>query len=304
MYYITEGEVSKNLRIGGIVDILKDAFIEYGKGKAESSSRDRLIVGKTLLNTMPAVIEKYGLAGLKTYVATPNGAKFAVLLFDTNSSNLLAVIEANTLGQLRTGALPAMVTKLLVKKNHPIFTLIGSGFQAETQLSGMLSQFDVEEVRVYSRNYENAAKFVKRQQELYDTRLVAFKQVGEALKDADIINTITTSREAIFDRSQIGEEYLVNLAGGNLPFRREVAQDVLIESDLLVVEHMGQAMKESGDVITFTETHADREIVELKDFVSNLPKYAGSKRTVFKSMGIGIEDVATGYLLLKNMGLL
>lgn len=304
MYYITEEEVSKNLKIGDIVDILQDSFKEYGAGRAGSTSRDRIIVGGTLLNTMPAVIEKYGLAGLKTYIATPNGAKFVVVLFDSKSSKLLAVIEANTLGQLRTGALPALVTKLLVKKTNPIFTLIGSGFQAETQLSGMLSQFDAKEARVYSRNYENALRFVERQQEFYDTELMACKNVDEALTGADIINTITTAKEAIFNRSQIGEEYHVNLAGGNLPNRREVAEDVLAESELLVVEHMDQAYKESGEIISLKENHPEREIVELKDLIANPSKYGNPKKIVFKSMGIGLEDVATGYLLLKNMGLI
>lgn len=303
MYYISEDDVAKNLDIKEVIDILEEVFTSYGRQKAVSAARERLIYNGTVLNSMPAIVEKLGLAGSKTYIATRKGARFVVLLFDLNTSDLVAVIEANKLGQIRTGALPAMVSRLVLKKKNPVFTLIGSGYQAETQLSGMLSAFDVSDVRVYSRNFENAKNFSVRESKRHGIDIKAFENVEKALDGADIVNTITDSNEAIFSRSALGDEYLVNLAGGNLPFRREVSEDVLEESDLIVVEHLEQAMKESGEIIEMVRSHPERKIHELKDMMMNPETYSGKKRIVFKAMGIGLDDVAAGYLVLKSMGL-
>ena len=303
MYYISEDDVAKNLDMKEVVDVLGEVFKSYGTGKAVSTARDRLIYNGTVFNSMPAIVEHVGLAGLKTYIANRKGARFVVLLFDLNAADLVAVIEANPLGQNRTGALPAMVSKQVLRKKNPVFTLIGSGFQAETQLSGMLSAFDISDVRVYSRTFENARKFAEREGKKHGIEIKAYENVEKALDGADVVNTITDSNEAIFSRSALGDEYLVNLAGGNLPFRREVAEDVLEESDLIIVEHLDQAMKESGEIIGMARSHPERKMHELKDIMAHPDLYSGKKRLVFKAMGIGLEDVAAGYLVLKNMGL-
>lgn len=303
MFYISEKEVEENLPMGEIIDELEKTFVEYGKGESQVSPRDRLIQDGVVFNTMPAISRRLGLAGMKTYIAGKNGHHFVVLLFDTKVNRLLAVIDANKLGQIRTGALPAMVTKHLVKGKGHTFTLIGSGFQAETQLEGILEVSDVDEVKVYSRTFANAKKFADK----YATRGINIKaeeDVGTALKNATIISSITNSNDAIFSRAQLGDEYHVNLAGGNLPRRREAAEDVLVDSDLVVVEQMDQALKESGEIIGLSGTrHADK-MVELKDFILKKDSYTGVKRSVFKTMGIGLEDIAAGYIILKNMGLM
>ena len=303
MYYITEEEVDRNLRMEEVVDALEDAFVHYGKGRAMASPRDRIILDGTVYNTMPAIDTELGIAGMKSYIAGKNGARFVVLIFDQRKNDLIAVIEANRLGQIRTGALPAMASRLLVKgKNHNL-TIIGSGFQAQTQLHGMLTQFDVDKVRVYSRNYSHARKFATEMSRKFGIDVIAEETVKSALKDSTLVNSITNSNEAIFSRSDLGDEYHVNLCGGNLPMRQEAADDVLSGSDLVVTEHLDQSLSESGEMIHFVKNSGGKP-VELKDVAVNREKYFGKGRTVFKTMGIGLEDIATGYLLLRKMKLL
>lgn len=304
MHYITEKEVVENLPMKEVIDELEKSFADYGKGRAQSSPRERNILDGTVLNTMPAISVRLGLAGMKTYIAGPGGAHFVVLLFDTSTDKLVVMLEANRLGQIRTGALPAMVTRHLVKGKGHAFALIGSGFQAETQLKGILEVVDTDDVRVYSRTYENARKFAEKFSRETGVDIRPHDDVGSALRNATVVNSITDSNSAIFSRSNLGDAYHVNLAGGNLPRRQEAADDVLTESDLVVVEHLEQALKESGEIIHFSESSGKSRMVELKEFILNRGDYGESRRSVFKSMGIGLEDIAAGYIVLKNMGIM
>ncbi len=305
MHYITEEDVERNLGVKETVEILEEAFLSYSSGTSFYRPRERIIFDETVFNTMPGVFQHRNLAGLKTYIANRNGARFVVIIFDTRKSELLAVIEANKLGQIRTGALPAMVTRRMVKGKNQGFCVIGSGYQAETQLEAMASVFSLDSVSVYSRTFSNAKKFAERMQKKIGLEVKAHESVSAALRDATIINTITDSNNSIFSRKDLGEEYHVNLCGGNIPNRREAAEDVLVDSDLIVVEDMEQAMMESGEIISLTKNHPGKKCVELGDFMKmEMGELNGKRKTVFKSMGIGLEDVAAGYALMKNMGLL
>lgn len=275
------------------IEELRKAFMSYGKGLSDTHPRDRIIVDKNMLNTMPGYYAERHLAGLKTYYSGPKGIHFTVLIFNTERPEDLYLIEANALGQIRTGALTAMATSEIVKKKSINFTLIGSGFQAESQFLGMKEMFNLDNAFVYSRNPEHSKKFADR---------FGIQQAEnlEVLKESDVITTITNSNTPIFNYSQLPDEYHINLAGSNFPIRREAAPDVLDKSDIVIVENHGQALKESSEIMGMENKS---KIIELKDYVINKEKYSGNK-TIFKSMGIGLEDVAAGYVILKNMGLL
>ncbi len=295
IYYISDEDVKKYLDMKECIEELKDAFISYGNKKSDASARDRIFKNDMILNTMPAYYEKYNIAGLKTYIASKNGVRFIVIIFDVSNPEKVYIFDANTLGQIRTGALPAMVTSLLIKKKDINFALIGSGFQAETQLKAMSSIYNLKNVYVYSKNYEHALNFSKK----FDLNIKPAKDLS-ILKDSDVITSVTNSTEAIFDYSMLPEHYHINLIGSNLLKRREAANDVLDNSDLVITENLEQSLKESSEIV---EMKNKDKIIELKDFIINLNKYNVNK-TVFKSMGIGLEDIAAGYLVLKNMDLI
>lgn len=305
MHYITEEEVEKNLGMLETIDILEEAFESYSSGTSFFRPRERILFDGTVFNTMPGVFQHRNLAGLKTYIANKNGARFVVIIFDTKKSELLAVIEANRLGQIRTGALPAMATRRMLKGKNQGFCVIGSGFQAETQLEAMASVFHLDSISVYSRTFSNAKKFAERMQKKTGLDIMAHETVASALKDATIVNSITDSNDSIFTRKDLGGQYHVNLCGGNIPSRREASEDVFLDSELIVVEDMEQAMKESGEIISLRENHPEKKCVELGDFMKmDRELIHGMERTVFKTMGLGLEDVAAGYVLMKNMKIL
>lgn len=301
MYYITERDVTENLGMKETIGAMREAFRDYSSGEADTRPRERIILNGIVYNTMPAILPKYGLAGLKTYIASKNGARFVVVLFDTQSMDLIAVMEANRLGQVRTGALPAMVTSNIVKEKDIPVCIIGSGFQAETQLEGLLAVYDPSDIRVYSRNHRNAAAFAQRMSSKTGRDIRAFERARDATMGARVINTITDSNDPIFERSDLSDTYHVNLCGGNIPTRHEVGTSVLADSQLIIAENLQQALRESGEIIDFMKEYPDREVIELKDFIRQAVK--APQRTVFKSMGIGLEDVAAAHVVLKNMGI-
>ncbi|MGC8617492.1 MAG: ornithine cyclodeaminase [Thermoplasmata archaeon] len=301
MYYITDKEVSEYLDMQTAVELMKEAFEEYFKGNAGSDPRQRTYSSSSVLSTMPAFMNKYHISGLKSYIGTKNGAKFVVLLFDTDSTELLAIVEAEKLGQIRTGAVTALATSLL-HDDCSIFTLIGSGFQAETQLEGILSISDPNEIRVYSRTASHSKGFADRMSHKFDRDIKDYGDLRQALNGADVITCITSSYEPVIEDLSFLDRYHLNIAGSNIMSRREVSQDVIKDANLVIVEHLEQAMRESSEISEFVNDGG--KPVEFKEVVGERQKFRGLRKTIFKTMGIGLEDIACARYLLKEMKLI
>ncbi len=302
MRYITEKEVSKYLQMKDTIDILEDAFVEYHNGNAAAEARIRTMLDGKVLNSMPAIISKYKIAGLKAYFASRTGAKFVVVVFNTETNELEAILEADELGRIRTGALTAMVSRKIVKDKNPPVTIIGSGYQAETQLEGLLNVFEPEYVFVYSRNNKNANSFATRMSGKFGIDITVANTARDAISKSRVINTITTSNSPIFSFEDLGDEFHINLAGANLPFRREVDNSVLEGSEMVIVEHLEQSAKESAEIMDYLSSNGKGNVLELRDFVTT-DSTKEIRKSVFKSMGIGLEDLAVAYVVMKKMGI-
>ena len=298
MRYITEQEVEENLKMHDVLERLKEALTYLYQGKARYSVRNRLSAGEGILNTMPASVDPWNMTGLKAYFASKKGGNFKVMVFDTAANELKFVIEANRLGQMRTGAVPALVSSLLLKEKDPVFTLIGSGYQAETQLAGIMELFSPAEIRLYSRTFEHAESFAERNSRKLGFKIKTFRTAKEALEGVTLVSTITDSIKPIIYASDLGSRFHVNLAGGNLPFRSEADQSVLVSSDIVIAESLEQALQESKEIIEFNEQNPDRKVVELKDLFNGQDYRGKYRKSVFKSMGIGLEDLAAAKALI------
>ena len=299
MKHITEEDVRANLKMGPLMDLLEDSFMEYGEGHAESSARDRIFTGSGVLNSMPASIQKYGIAGSKIYYANPENSKFVVIIFRENDPENYFVIDAGFLGQMRTAALPGMVSRKILKERKDIdFLLIGSGLQAETQLEAMAIALNLEKGSIYSRSTDHAKKFIEKMEKKLSLDL-KIEESRKNISKYNVINTVTNTKEPIIDHTNVPNTYHMNLVGANLPNRREVSGEVMRLSDLVVVEHAEQAMKESVEI---QDVMGQDKLIELKAFIrEGTPT---TERSIFKTMGIGLEDIVAGYMVLKNMDLL
>jgi alanine dehydrogenase len=293
--YIDDNDVKNNLPFKECVDELEQAFLSYGHGKSDSSPRNRINGTNFVFSTMPAFYEKRGIAGLKTYMAGKYGYRFFVVIFETERPERLYAIDANVLGQIRTGAIAAMVTSMLVKKKNINYTIIGSGFQAESQLNSISEFYTLDKTYVYSRNFDHARKFAEK----YSLDIEPAKDLS-CLMDSDVIASATDTREPIFNYSMLSNSYHINLIGANVIGSREASKDVMENSQLVIEENPVQSGMESSEI---TDINGRGKIVTLGEFMVNPDKYKGN-RTVFKCLGIGLEDLAAGYVVLKNMSLL
>ncbi len=299
MLFITERDVDMHLPMKDAISALEEAFQDYADGMSSYSSRGRLKLSKGALVTMPGYLHKYNLAGLKTYVGSQKKHRH-VLIFNSKSGEPIALIESSRMGQIKTGALPAMVTKRLVHGGSHSLCIIGSGLQARGQLEGMLAAFPLDSANVYSRTPANAMKFAVEMSSKFGIDIKVHDTASSALKGCTIISSATSSVEPIFSGRDLGETYHANLIGANVPSRREAASDVLDQSGLVVVEDMAQALEESTEIMEMNDRSKCIELRDLFKFTSPVKE----QKTIFKSMGVGLEDIAMSYALLRNMKIL
>ncbi|MGP6219708.1 ornithine cyclodeaminase [Caldiplasma sukawensis] len=296
MIYITEEMVQKNLDYKELSNSLRSAFTDVSSQEAGISPRHRLFTGDGILNTMPGHWRKKGIMGLKTYVATESGVHFVVIVFSSEKPENMFVIEANLLGQRRTGALPAMVTEI-IRNTGFSYLIIGSGFQAQSQLEAMYEICKPSEVAVFSRNSNHSEEFAKKYSEKLKTKISVITDKRD-FSSFDVISSATDTRDPIITEDVLGNSFHLNLVGANLLNRREASKMVMDSAETVIVEDIKQCQLESAEISEMTNKN---NIVELSEFLRDTNKFKG-KRTILKTLGTGLEDIAAAYVLIKKLG--
>jgi ornithine cyclodeaminase/alanine dehydrogenase-like protein (mu-crystallin family) len=261
-------------------------------GEVDIAPRRRLRLPEGALADMAAADAGLGLAGGKLYAATPEGATFVVCLFDSETSSLVAVIEADQLGRLRTGAATGVAARHLARNGARTLGILGCGRQALTQVACVRAAVtSIERVVVFCRTPERLAAFCE----------LTGAERGESHNDAaaqDVVVTITSSRDPVVRGEWLAPGALVVAAGANVASRRELDNVVLERASFVCCDWLEQARVESGDliepvgagVLDWLEVH------ELHEVVSGevVGRHSDDDIVVFKSNGIAAWDVAIG----------
>ena len=282
MLYLCEADVREFLPMAAAIGLMRSAFEALTQGRAINQPRRRLILdtGATL-HSMAGAYGAY--FGTKFYSTHPRyGAYFYFVLYDAQTAEPLAWMEANHLGQIRTGAASGYATDLLANPAAETLGVIGSGFQAQTQIEAIRAVRPIQTVRVWSRNAENRQKFAE------ECGAQAVKTAEEAVRGAQIVVTATNSKDPVLEDAWIAPGTMINTMGANAAARRELPGELVRRAALVAVDSLEQAKIESGDLIL---ADSWTNVVELKDIWQ---RYDPSGITIFKSMGIGVEDVAAG----------
>ena len=277
------------------IRLMRETFAALRSGAALNQPRRRLYLPTgAVLHSMAGAIGKY--FGTKFYSAHAKyGAHFFFFLFDAETAEPLAQMEANWLGQIRTGAATGFATDLLAPSDASTLGIIGSGFQARSQLEAMREVRKFDRVRVFSRDKEKREKFAQ------ETGSEAADTAEGALHDAQIVLTATHSKDPVLESDWVMPGVHVNAMGSNNAQRRELPSDLIRRADLIVTDSIEQAKIEAGDLLLAPVDWSDSRIVELKD-VTGRPQ--GAQLTIFKSLGLGVEDVAAaGYVYERAKGL-
>jgi ornithine cyclodeaminase/alanine dehydrogenase-like protein (mu-crystallin family) len=296
--YVTETEVGELLAPADALDAVEACFRRLAAGEIENVPRQRTPFEDGVLAVMWAVDRELELAGLKTYAAGHEGESFVVVLFETASAKLAGVIEADKLGQLRTGAASGVAAKYLAKAGAASLGVIGCGWQARSQVACIREALpSIERVVAYCRNDERLAAFCRE----------TGAEAGESHRDPagqDVVVTITTSRDPVLRGEWLQPGALVCAAGANHHRRRELDNAVLERAAFVCCDSIEQAKRESGDLIEPVEAGVLDwlEVHELQEVVAGeLPgRQQEDDIVVFKSNGLAAWDVAVGSVVLER----
>lgn len=301
---LTEREVGRLLSVGDAMAILEAAFREAAAGRAPVEPRRRVVMPAATLHTLSAGLPAWGVTGLKAYATTRAGATFVVLLFDASTGALLGLIEADRLGQIRTGAASGVATRHLARDDARAGALIGTGWQAETQLEAICLARPLAEVRVFGRDPGRRAAFVERMAPRVRARLVPVDSAERAVRGADVVVTITSAKAPVLEGAWLEPGAHVNAAGVNWAHKRELDEAAVRRAARIVVDDLETAKLEAGDLIPVVEAGHLRweEVAELAAVVAGAAP--GRRRpddiTLFSSQGTALEDVACAARILER----
>jgi ornithine cyclodeaminase/alanine dehydrogenase-like protein (mu-crystallin family) len=290
--YLTEEDVEAVLTIGDALEAIEGSFRRQAAGEIENRPRYRLRLQDGRMAVMAASDPGLGVAGVKAYAAGPGGTKFMVTLFHASRHDVLAVIEADQLGRLRTGAASGVAAKYLAREGAASLGIIGCGWQAETQVAAVRAALPgISSTVVYCRD--------PARREAFAIRVGA--EAAESYQEAaghDVVVTITTSKDPVLRGEWLQPGALVCAAGANVPRNRELDNAVLERAAFVCCDSLEDAKLESGDLIEpVTQGVLDwLEVHELAEVVAGeLPgRQADDDIVVFKSNGIAAWDVAAG----------
>ena len=292
MIQITEQQVRDTLSMKQAVALMRDTFTALREGKATNQPRRRIVLptGSTL-HSMGGAWGKY--FGTKFYSTNPKyGAHFFFFLFDAETAAPLAQFEANWLGQIRTGAASGHATDVLAAPNSATLGLIGSGFQAAAQIAAIREVRKLTDIRVWSRSEEKRNVFAQ------STGARAVASAEEAVQGADIVVTATFAGDPVIESSWIKDGAHVNAMGSNRGNRRELPTDLIQRANLIAIDSIEQGQMEAGDLLLAGADWNDPRVVELAE-VTKRP--AGNPVTIFKSLGLGVEDVVAGAWIYEKL---
>jgi ornithine cyclodeaminase/alanine dehydrogenase-like protein (mu-crystallin family) len=296
--FFTEADVAELLSPADAVDAIEACFKRMAAGSVENRPRYRLGLQEGALAVMAAADLELGYAGAKVYAGFRDGARFVVLLFRADSPELVAVIEADKLGQLRTGAASGVAAKHLSRAGARSLGLIGCGWQAESQLAAIRAALPgLDRVVAYCRNEERLAAFCEEHG----------AEPGESHRDAgecDVVVTVTTSKDPVLRGEWLRPGALVCAVGANDGRRRELDNVVLERAAFVCCDSRENAQLESADlvepvaagVLDWLEVHELQEVV-----AGELPgRQSDQDIVVFKSNGLAAWDIAAAAAVVAN----
>ena len=296
--YLTEAEVAELLTPADALEAVEGCFRRLAAGAIENVPRRRSRLEGGVFAVMSAIDRELGLAGLKSYAWLDEGTPFVVVLFDTERAELAAVIEADKLGQLRTGAASGVAARYLAREGASSLGVIGCGWQARSQVACIRAALPaIERVVAYCRTEKRLRDFCRE----------TGAEAGESHRDAaaqDVVVTATTSRDPVLRGEWLQPGALACAIGANDPRHRELDNVVLERAAFVCCDSVEQARLESGDLIEPVEAGVLDwlEVHELQEVVAGelSGRQADDDIVLFKSNGLAAWDVAIGAVALER----
>ena len=302
--FLTEDDVARLLTMADALEAVEEAFRQHGQGSAFNRPRARVRVPQGILHVMAAGLPSEGVLGFKAYTAFGGSVRFHVHLYSADDGRFLALMEADRLGQVRTGAASGVATRYLARPDASVVGIFGTGWQARSQLQAVCAVRTVREIRAYGRDAARRAVFCREMEAALQVPVRPAPEPRAVVEGADIITTITTAKAPVFDGRWLEPGTHLNAAGSNVPQKQEIDEAAVTAARLIVVDSKEQAQIECGDLIAPISRGLlswDR-VHELGEVVAG--KIPGRERpgdiTLFESQGLALEDMAVAAVVYRK----
>ena len=292
---LREADVEQLLTMPMAMALVERVHREYSAGQAIDIPRERTRLPKAALHILQGAVPSAGVFGYKAYTSSRDGIRFLVYLFNADRGNLEAVVEANLLGMVRTGAAGGVAAKWLAREDARVAGVFGAGWQARGQVLALAQARPLERVKVWSRTAEKREKFCEKMRSKIALEVVPAQSAEDAVRGSDIVVTITTSATPVFSGEWLGPGTHVNAAGSNSILRQEIDETTVRKADPVVVDSRATALKEAGDLLPALEKgrlHLG-ELTELGEVIAGVRpgRTRPDQVTLFESQGMAIQDL-------------
>jgi alanine dehydrogenase len=294
---LSENDVRELLTMHDAIAAVEEVMRRQASGQAIVQPRHRLeLPDKGFLHYMAGADVTAGIVGMKLYTSVHGSLRFLVPLYRSATGELLALVEAEHLSMIRTGAASGVATRHMARQDANTLAVIGSGLQARGQVEAVAAVRNLTGVRVFSRNADRRAQFANEMEDLLEISVTPVDSAESAVHNADIVVTATTAHKAVVEGAWLAPGTHVNAIGANFPQKRELDDAAIARASRIAVDFVEQAKMEAGDLIQAFATEPARwnSVVELSQVIAG--KVPGRENetevTLFKSSGIAIWDVA------------
>lgn len=300
--FLSETDVRQLLTMDLALEAVEAAHRAHALGRAIDVPRQRTRVPTASLHILQGALLDEGVIGYKAYTASKAGARFLVHLFDAADGRPLAVIESDFLGMMRTGAAGGIAAKYLSHPDAAVVGMIGAGWQAQGQLEALCKVREIRQVKLYSRNADKrrlvSIDFAQR----FGIEVMPVDSAEAAVREADIVVTITTSATPVVQGDWLTPGMHVNAAGSNALIRRELDEKAVARASLVCVDGRETALREAGDLLPALEKGRlhPGQLIELGEIVAGIRSGRSDAQaiTLFESQGMAIQDLAVARRLL------
>lgn len=299
--YLSEDDVAALLTMPLALDAVELAHRELSLGQATDVPRQRTRLPQTALHILQGALPALDAIGYKAYTSNRAGVRFLVHLYSAAAGSLRAVLAADRLGMMRTGAASGVATRWLARADAEVAGVFGAGWQAEGHVEALCAVRPLRLVKVYARRRDPLEAFCARLSARLGVAVVAAASAEETVRGSDIVSTVTTSAIPLFEAGWLAPGTHINAAGSNSLIRRELGEDVVRRCATVFVDSVDTALREAGDLLPLLEKGrlGERQLVELGEvIVGRRPgRRSAEEITLFESQGMAIQDLAVAVRL-------
>jgi ornithine cyclodeaminase/alanine dehydrogenase-like protein (mu-crystallin family) len=293
--WLRERDVTELVSLSDAIGALEALLPLEGKSEAVNAPKSLIaLAGNAGLHSLSSALMAQRYCGTKTWINAPAGAMAIYTLFDSQNGSVLSIMEANALGSLRTAGIAALATRQMGPRETNDVVIIGAGRQAFLQAAALTTALGLKRLRIFNRTRERQRTFAEKLERDFDVTVSCPMSLEEALDGASIVTVVTRASEPFIPYEMLSNDVHINALGAILPTHAELQPSVLAHADLIVVDNVANARQASRELREFcSEPAAWGRVETLGQFIgAGKKRLPGMKLTVFKSLGMGLSDLA------------